>query len=46
MFSGTWIPLVTPFHDDRVDMVALRRLVAAVQALEESGPDRPLRLAS
>jgi 4-hydroxy-tetrahydrodipicolinate synthase len=26
-FQGVWIPLVTPFAQDRVDMAALRRLV-------------------
>ena len=26
-FSGLWIPLVTPFRDDRVDEVALARLL-------------------
>ncbi|MET0333538.1 MAG: 4-hydroxy-tetrahydrodipicolinate synthase [Rhizobacter sp.] len=27
-FSGLWIPLVTPFQGDRVDIAALQRLVA------------------
>jgi 4-hydroxy-tetrahydrodipicolinate synthase len=28
LYRGIWLPLVTPFHDDDVDFVALRRLVA------------------
>jgi 4-hydroxy-tetrahydrodipicolinate synthase len=27
MFSGIWIPLITPFADGRVDHAALRKLV-------------------
>lgn len=37
MFSGIWIPLVTPFHDDRVDTVALRRLVRHYQGAGVAG---------
>ena len=37
MFSGIWIPLVTPFHRDRVDTAALRRLVRHYQSTGVSG---------
>ncbi|CAJ0795159.1 4-hydroxy-tetrahydrodipicolinate synthase [Ralstonia holmesii] len=37
MFSGIWIPLVTPFHRDRVDTTALRRLVCHYQSAGVSG---------
>lgn len=31
-FSGIWVALITPFHDDEVDHTALRRLVAHYRA--------------
>ncbi len=31
-FSGLWIPLVTPFYQDKVDYAALKRLVAHYRA--------------
>jgi 4-hydroxy-tetrahydrodipicolinate synthase len=31
-FSGLWIPLVTPFEQDKVDYLALKRLVAHYRA--------------
>ena len=37
MFSGIWIPLVTPFHRDRVDTAALHRLVRHYQSAGVSG---------
>lgn len=37
MFSGIWIPLVTPFHDDKVDTTALRRLVRHYQGAGVAG---------
>ncbi len=36
-FSGLWIPLVTPFHHDRVDHTALSRLVKHLRAAGVSG---------
>ncbi|HWV07063.1 4-hydroxy-tetrahydrodipicolinate synthase [Ralstonia sp.] len=37
MFSGIWIPLVTPFHRDHVGTAALRRLVRHYQSAGVSG---------
>ena len=37
MFSGIWIPLVTPFHHGQVDTAALRRLVRHYQGAGVSG---------
>lgn len=37
MFSGIWIPLVTPFHRDQVDTAALRRLVRHYQGAGVAG---------
>lgn len=37
MFSGLWIPLVTPFHRDQVDTVALRKLVRHYQSAGVAG---------
>ena len=37
MFSGIWIPLITPFHDDKVDTAALRRLVRHYQGAGVAG---------
>lgn len=31
-FSGIWVALITPFHDDTVDHAALRRLIAHYRA--------------
>lgn len=37
MFSGIWIPLITPFHDDKVDTATLRRLVHHYQGAGVAG---------
>jgi dihydrodipicolinate synthase/N-acetylneuraminate lyase len=44
--SGLWLPLITPFRDDRLDEAALHRLVRHYRQQPSTAGDQPNALAA